>query len=108
MCLFTPIPNPSSLVPNHEFPMPEYFVAIAKQTLFLTLILTAPPVLVAMLVGLTISIVQATTQIQEQTLTFVPKLVAVAATLAIAGPWMMAQLIAFAATIYDAIPMYVR
>ena len=88
--------------------MSEYFVAIAKQTLFLTLILTGPPVVTAMLVGLTISIVQATTQIQEQTLTFVPKLVAVAATLAIAGPWMMAQLISFAASIYEAIPVYIH
>jgi flagellar biosynthetic protein FliQ len=88
--------------------MPEYFVAIAKQTLFLVLILTGPPVLTALLVGLTISILQATTQIQEQTLTFVPKLVAVVAILAISGPWMLAQLISFTASIYDAIPMYVR
>lgn len=88
--------------------MPEYFVAIAKQSLFLVLILTGPPVLTALLVGLTISIVQATTQIQEQTLTFVPKLVAVVAILAISGPWMLAQLIAFTASIYDAIPMYVH
>ena len=88
--------------------MAEYFVAVAKQALFLTLILTGPPVVTAMLVGLTISIVQATTQIQEQTLTFVPKLVAVAATLALAGPWMLAQLIAFTASSWDSIPMYVR
>ena len=88
--------------------MPEYFVAIAKQTLFLVLILTGPPVMTALLVGLTISIVQATTQIQEQTLTFVPKLVAVVAILAISGPWMLAQLLAFASSIYEAIPTYVR
>jgi flagellar biosynthetic protein FliQ len=88
--------------------MPEYFVAIAKQTLFLVLILTGPPVLTAMLVGLTISILQATTQIQEQTLTFVPKLVGVVAILAISGPWMLAQLVAFTSSIYDAIPMYVK
>ena len=88
--------------------MPEYFVAIAKQTLFLVLILTGPPVMTALLVGLTISILQATTQIQEQTLTFVPKLVAVVAILAISGPWMLAQLLAFASSIYDAIPRYVR
>ena len=86
----------------------EYFVAIAKQTLFLALILTGPPVLTAMLVGLVISILQATTQIQEQTLTFVPKLVAVVATLAIAGPWMLAQLISFAAALYDSFAIYVH
>lgn len=88
--------------------MPEYFVAIAKQAMFLSLILTGPPVLIAMLVGLTISILQATTQIQEQTLTFVPKLFAIVATLAIAGPWMLAQLVAFTAAIYDSFATYVH
>lgn len=86
----------------------DYFVAIAKQTLFLALILTGPPVLTAMLVGLTISILQATTQVQEQTLTFVPKLVAIITILAIAGPWMLAQLISFASTLYDSFPLYVH
>lgn len=88
--------------------MPEYFVALAKQTLFLVLILTGPPVMTALLVGLTISILQATTQIQEQTLTFVPKLVGVVAILAISGPWMLAQLLAFASSIYEAFPLYVK
>lgn len=88
--------------------MPEYFVAVAKQALFLSLILTGPPILVAMLVGLTISILQATTQIQEQTLTFVPKLFAIAASLALAGPWMLAQLISFTASIYESFPTYVH
>jgi flagellar biosynthetic protein FliQ len=86
----------------------EYFVAIAKQTLFLALILTGPPVLTAMLVGLTISILQATTQVQEQTLTFVPKLVGVITVLAVAGPWMLAQLIAFASSLYGSFPLYVH
>lgn len=88
--------------------MPEYFIAVAKQALFLSLILTAPPVLVAMLVGLTISILQATTHIQEQTLTFVPKLFAIVATLALAGPWMLAQLVAFTASIYESFATYVH
>lgn len=86
----------------------EYFVAIAKQALFLALILTGPPVMSAMLVGLTISILQATTQIQEQTLTFVPKLFSVVAVLAIGGPWMLAQLVAFATSIYNSFPTYVH
>ena len=88
--------------------MPEYFVAVAKQALFLSLILTGPPVLTAMLVGLTISILQATTQIQEQTLTFVPKLFAIVATLALSGAWMLAQLIAFTASIYGSFATYVH
>ncbi len=88
--------------------MNEYFVAVAKQTLFLALILTGPPVMAALLIGLTISILQATTQIQEQTLTFVPKLFGVVATLAIGGPWMLAQLIAFASSLYSSFPTYVQ
>ena len=86
----------------------EYFVALSKQALFLSLILTGPPVLIAMLVGLVISIIQATTQIQEQTLTFVPKLVAVVVTLALAGPWMMLQLIAYTASIFDSFASYIK
>ena len=88
--------------------MPEYFVAIAKQTLFLALILTAPPVLTALTVGLTISILQATTQVQEQTLTFVPKLVSIITVLAVMGPWMLAQLVAFASSIYGSFPSYIH
>ncbi|HPW45436.1 MAG TPA: flagellar biosynthesis protein FliQ [bacterium] len=88
--------------------MPEYFIGIAKQALFLSLILTGPPVMAAMLVGLVISILQATTQIQEQTLTFVPKLFTVVAVLAIAGPWMLAQMVAFTSSIFDSIPTYIH
>ena len=88
--------------------MPEYFIAIAKQTLFLALILTGPPVLTALLVGLTISILQATTQVQEQTLTFVPKLVSIITVLALMGPWMLSQLVSFATQIYGSFPTYIR
>lgn len=86
----------------------EYFVGITKQALFLSLILTGPPVLIAMLVGLVISIIQATTQIQEQTLTFVPKLVGVIVTLAVAGPWMAVQLIRFTTQVLDSFAAYVK
>lgn len=88
--------------------MGEYFIGLAKQTLFLALILTGPPVLCALVVGLVISILQATTQIQEQTLTFVPKLFAIVMVLAFAGPWMLGQLVAFATSIYESIPTYIH
>lgn len=88
--------------------MPEYFIALAKQTLFLALILTGPPVVTALLVGLVISILQATTQVQEQTLTFVPKLVSIVIMLALMGPWMLSQLVAFATSIYGSFPVYVH
>lgn len=86
----------------------DYFIAMSKQALFLALILTGPPVLAAMIVGLVISILQATTQIQEQTLTFVPKLIAVAAALAIAGQWMLLHLITFMTSIMEGLTPHLR
>lgn len=88
--------------------MQEFIIAIAKQALFLALIITAPPVAVALMVGLTISIVQATTQIQEMTLTFVPKLVGVITTLALAGPWMLVQLLTYANAVLTSFPNYIK
>ncbi len=88
--------------------MESYLVAISKQSLYLILILSAPSVLVAMIVGLAISLVQATTQIQEQTLTFVPKLVAVMLILALTGPWCMVQLITFTKNILEQFPKYLH
>lgn len=86
----------------------DFIVAVAKQALFISLILTTPAVLVAMIVGLVISIVQATTQIQETTLTFVPKLVAVVLTLAVSGSWMLVQLMAFTSNIFNRFPDYIK
>ncbi len=88
--------------------MEAYIISITKQALYLTLILTAPPVATAMIVGLMVSLVQATTQIQEQTLTFVPKLVAVIVTLALVGPWIMVQLINFASSLMDSFSTYIH
>ena len=88
--------------------MENYLVAISKQSLYLILILSAPSVLVAMVIGLIISLIQATTQVQEQTLTFVPKLVAVMAILALTGPWCMVQLVIFTQNILDQFPKYLR
>ena len=86
----------------------EYFIGVAKQALFLSLILTAPTVVLAMIVGLVVSILQATTQIQEQTLTFVPKLVVVVLVLILLGPMMVAQLISFTSTMFDSFATYVH
>ncbi|MFN8005421.1 MAG: flagellar biosynthesis protein FliQ [Terriglobia bacterium] len=88
--------------------MESYLIAISKQSLYLVLILSAPAVLVAMVIGLMISLVQATTQIQEQTLTFVPKLVAVMVILSLTGPWCMVQLMAFTQNILEQFPKYLR
>lgn len=88
--------------------MESYAVAIGKQALLLVLILSAPPVLAAMVVGLMVSLLQATTQIQEQTLTFVPKLVVVVIMLALMGPLGMAQMIAFTKTLLITFPEFIK
>ena len=84
--------------------MEDFVLQVAREGLMLVLIASAPPLLASMTVGLVVSVMQATTQIQEQTLTFVPKLVAVFASLAIAGPWIGAQLVRFTHTIYTGFP----
>lgn len=86
----------------------DIFVVISKQALYLALILTAPPVLIAMMVGLIVSLIQATTQIQEQTLTFVPKLVAITVTIALTGPWIMGQLIQFTTQLFENLPNFIK
>ncbi len=63
-----------------------------------------PLLLVGLAVGLVISVFQAITQIQEQTLTFIPKIVATVAVLVIGGPWMLDQLLAYTAELWGSIP----
>jgi flagellar biosynthetic protein FliQ len=87
---------------------PAYLISITKQALYLTLILTAPPVITAMLLGLMVGIMQATTQVQEQTLTFVPKLIGIFVTLAVVGPWIFVQLMNFATSLLDSFHIYVK
>lgn len=88
--------------------MENFLINISKQSLYLILILSAPATLVALVIGLVISLIQATTQVQEQTLTFVPKLVAVMLVLALTAPWAMTQLIQFTQVIFEQFPKYLR
>lgn len=88
--------------------MESFAIAISKQSLLLVLVLTGPPVLAAMAVGLIVSVLQATTQIQEQTLTFVPKVAAVALVLALLGPLGMAQIVAFTRLLLETFPDYIK
>jgi flagellar biosynthesis protein FliQ len=66
--------------------------------------LAAPMLLVALVVGLLVGIFQAATQINEMTLSFIPKLVAMAATLAIAGPWMLKLIVNYTRELFESIP----
>lgn len=75
-------------------------IQLAYQGLLLILILSAPPILVSMFFGIIVAIFQAATQIQEQTLSFTIKLVAVTLTLMFLGGWLGAQIMAFAGNIF--------
>ena len=78
--------------------------SIIQQALFLVLVVSAPPVLMSLVVGFIISVFQATTQIQEQTLSFAPKVIAVFGFLAIGGPWIGRQMLRFAFHVFDKFP----
>ncbi|NLV21147.1 MAG: flagellar biosynthesis protein FliQ [Syntrophomonadaceae bacterium] len=78
---------------------PEMIMSIARETLLTAMLLAAPPLGIGLLVGLVISIFQAVTQVQEQTLTFVPKIFAILLSLLIFGPWMLKVLNNFAVNI---------
>ncbi|MDR1933499.1 MAG: flagellar biosynthesis protein FliQ [Spirochaetales bacterium] len=72
------------------------------------LILSAPVLLISLVVGLVISILQATTQIQEQTLTFVPKIAAIFLALIFFGPWLFARLMQYTVQLFQQIPSLIR
>ena len=81
----------------------DAIVRILREALLLVLLLSAAPMLASMIVGFLVSVFQATTQIQEQTLSYVPKLVAVFLTLAMLGPWILAQTLKFTVVLWDSI-----
>lgn len=76
---------------------------IFRDAIFHILILSAPMLLSALIVGLVISVFQATTQIQEQTLSFVPKVLAIFLVLMLAGPWLLTTLVEFTLSIFNQI-----
>ena len=89
--------------------MTENFVlGLARDTIYTMLLAAAPILVVSLTVGLIVSIFQATTQIQEPTLTFVPKIVAVFVTILIFGSWMFNLLITFTMNIFSYMSTIVR
>jgi flagellar biosynthesis protein FliQ len=85
-----------------------FAVNLIRTGVFHILILSAPVLLIGMGVGLIVSIFQATTSIQEQTLTFVPKIAAILLALMFFGPWMFQVLVRFTIGIINQIPMMIR
>ncbi|PKN28187.1 MAG: flagellar biosynthetic protein FliQ [Deltaproteobacteria bacterium HGW-Deltaproteobacteria-21] len=87
---------------------PEYIIGIGAEAIKLTLLLSAPLLGVGLVVGLIIAVLQATTQIQEMTLSFVPKIVSVLLALLLSAPWMIEKLTSFMNSVITSLPMAVR
>ena len=77
---------------------------IALQTMMLAAKVSAPVLITALLVGFAISLFQAATQIQEQTLSFVPKMIAVAIALLVSGNWVLSEMVGFTRSLFDMLP----
>ena len=84
---------------------PEAVLDIGTQGLLIAAKLAAPLLITALVVGFAISLLQSITQVQEVTLSFVPKIVAVGIALLIAGNWMISEIVQFTETMFDRIPM---
>lgn len=87
---------------------PEFVIQFAKQAIMLTIYLSMPMLGLGLIAGLAISVFQAVTQVQEMTLTFVPKIIAVFLGLLFAAPWMLEKMTSFTANVLTNIPMYIR
>lgn len=86
---------------------PESVLTLGREAMQLTLMVSAPMLVVALAVGLLVSIFQAATQINESTLSFIPKLLAVFLTIALAGSWMLAQLTDYTRQLFTNLPLLV-
>lgn len=85
----------------------EMIVDLAERSVWVILMTSGPLLIVALVTGLAVSIFQATTQIQEQTLAFVPKIVAVMVAIVFFGPWMLSKVTTYATEIFDNLYRYI-
>jgi len=83
---------------------PQSVITIGQQALYVMLVLAAPLLLAALVVGLVVSVLQAATQINEMTLSFIPKLIAMVTALVIAGPWMITYYVDYVRRLFESIP----
>jgi flagellar biosynthetic protein FliQ len=86
----------------------EFAVSVGRETLELIMLVSAPTIGLALVVGILVSLFQATTQIHEQTLTFAPKIVAVFVGLLVFGPWMLNSIAEFTIRLIGNIPGSIR
>ena len=86
----------------------SWVIDLTKTTLQTMLMVAGPLLLITLVVGLIVSLFQAITQINEQTLTFIPKLLAIGGGLLILGPWMLRILVSFTTNLYQNMDVYLR
>lgn len=86
---------------------PESVMALGRHAMEITLMVAAPLLLVALIIGLVVSIFQAATQINEATLSFIPKLVGIFIALVVAGPWMLSVMLDYMRQVFASIPSLV-
>lgn len=87
---------------------PEFVIEIGQRALLTTLLVASPMLGLGLLVGLLVSIFQAVTQIQEMTLTFVPKIIVVLGSMVVFGNWMLNLLLQFTTDIFTNLPAYIK
>lgn len=83
---------------------PQSVITLGQQALYVMLMIASPMLIAALVVGLIVSILQAATQINEMTLSFIPKLVAILAALVIAGPWIITYYVDYVRRLFESIP----
>ncbi len=83
---------------------PETVITVGQQALTLTTLLAAPLLIAALVVGLVVGMIQAATQINEMTLSFIPKLAVLVAAIFIAGPWMLKTMVGYTRQLFESIP----
>jgi flagellar biosynthetic protein FliQ len=86
---------------------PDVVIKLAEQSIYMIIIISAPMLLIALAVGLIVSVFQAMTQIQEQTLAFIPKILAVFLSLVLFGPWMLTLLLDFTRDLFQQLPQLI-
>ncbi len=87
---------------------PEFVIGFAREAIETTLMIALPMLAVGMIVGLTVSIFQAATQLQEMTLTIVPKIIAIFLALLVAFPWIMDKMISYTTNLFLNLPNYIK
>ena len=83
---------------------PEVVMTIGQRALEITILLAAPLLLAALIIGLLVGVFQAATQINEMTLSFIPKLIGMAGTLVVAGPWRLKTIVGYTRELFESIP----